>query len=314
MMNSDKLVLLLIALLMAGTFFITRSATGSEARLGTKQIVKSMAPLEVALNMNALLKNNGLQADTERDFVIFHDRDNRPQKRASAPFRYGYVDLPRNGKHTNRPLLDPLELSEIIAREDTPQSEGEIKLYLDADGQPQIMHVNSRHSDASWQWDVTLPQAEEGMIVALWLFSGPAYRNPDQYQFEFDIELMGGGSKGPRIEANFHDGKGPPQNFATRTGDWSGHRMTFRIDQYLTDGYCEIFIDDVLFGRITREEVEENGRTWPNIPLYAVTDMWLVTDRKGANAKGLRNWAGTPDRGMDIQTLIVHGYEVTSSE
>ena len=92
-MNSDKLVLLLIALLMAGTFFITRSATGSEARLGTKQIVKSMAPLEVALNMNALLKNNGLQADTERDFVIFHDRDNRPQKRASAPFRYGYVCL-----------------------------------------------------------------------------------------------------------------------------------------------------------------------------------------------------------------------------
>ena len=90
--------------------------------------------------------------------------------------------------------------------------------------------------------------------------------------------------------------------------------MTFRIDQYLTEGDCEIYIDDNLLGRITRQEVEKAGRIWPNTPLYSVTDMWMVTDRGGAKARGLRKWAGTPDRDMALQTLTVHGYEVISRQ
>jgi hypothetical protein len=270
------------------------------------QALPSMAPFKHGLNKVQPGQDAFILGRRLDDFQIHHDKDQTPQKRASVPFQYGYVDVPRVDGYAG-PLRDPANIDAIIARSTTEQVSGDVRLYVDGQGQSQIKHRTHPHLDADWEWDVTLPNAQPGMIAALWTFSGPAYRNPDKLQFEFDIEIIGGGDKGPLIQANFHDGKGPAISFGELLGDWSGQRLHFRIEQRVSEGTARIFINNALFAEITRAEVEAAGRFWPSLPLYGVTDLWLVD----AGNEGLTNWAGAPDLSMPVQTLTVHGYKLT---
>lgn len=274
----------------------------------------SMAPLDVAVDQVILSEQGVIYGDRQNSFVVFNDRTNEPQSYAAVPYQYGYVDLPRATGHVDRPLQTIEDFETLVDVSLKPQVEGDIKLYADGKGQSQIKHLGGAHMDASWEWDVTLPKSAEGMVVALWLFSGHKSKVPGRYQYEFDIEFLDTLRQGPRIELTFHDGKRSGFQFSKAEIDWSEKRARFRIDQYLTAGYCEIFMDDEMLGRITREDVEASGRKWPSVPLYGMTDMWIATTRDDEKGRGLRSWAGETDLSMETRTMTVHGYKVTPSE
>lgn len=271
--------------------------------------LRSMAPMDTSFDRDLLTKKSILEVDWDQDFVIFHDANNKPQAYSSVPYHYGYVDAPRQSGHVNQPLLDSVHRNKILDLADEPQTEGAIKLYADGNGQSQIKHLGARSLNATWRWDVTLPELADGMVVALWSYGGPGYLDPDGYQFEFDIELMSGGVKGPRIEANFHDGMGPGINFGTLKTDWGGQRVLFEIEQSISEGYCEIRANGAVVGRITEKAVKAKRRQWPTKPMFSVTNLWIASTAPTQSGKYLRAWAGTPDLEMDPRTMIVHGYE-----
>lgn len=273
----------------------------------------SMAPIEFGLNPKAFDQASLLEGDRSKEFLIFHDSGNKPQGRASVPFSAGYVELPISGDGVNSgPLNSPAQISEILHRLEQPQLKGDIKLYADKNGQPQIMHFGDRYDSARWEWDVTLPEAEPGLVPAIWIYGGPKFLDDEGYQFEIDIEFLGSGKKGTRMELNFHDGKGPPINFGTIYGDWSGQRLHLVIERDEANRKCVVFSNGEVIGEIDAEFVEKQGRTWLARPMYGIVDMIIVRNKPDNRGKGLMNWAGKPNlEDFGLKTMTVHGYRVT---
>lgn len=173
---------------------------------------------------------------------------NWPAPFSQIPFQYDHVTVLSNGYV--QLTLEPFGSAEIQARDGTPAA-----------------------TAGTWEVDVDLPRAKEGVIQApLWLYDKTTNTGD-----EIDFEIVG--TKG--LQINVH--AGGRQDPVLFPGNWSGrHRFGFRMSQ--SAGYVEMYADGRLLHRYDRT-------TSPLMVSHALKPMMSLWAVDPGNA-GMASWAG----------------------
>ena len=177
---------------------------------------------------------------------------------------------------------------------------GDVVLRFDARGAPQLQALNGTPAARRglWEADVTLPELQEGLIVApLWLYD-PESR--DEIDFEFT------GRRGLDVSMHVYvNGVHKQDTVRLFAGqDMSGQRKRFAIALDEDAGWVDMYVDGQ---RVHRWERAKTGYFIAK-PLKPRIEMWAARPDNAGFVTWVGRWGGLPPGKM--LTMTVHGYRL----
>lgn len=179
-----------------------------------------------------------------------------------------------------------------------PQPNGDVHLILDSAGAPQLQAVKGMtgYTSGLWETEVTLPQMQDGLIVApLWLYHSGS---KDEIDFEF------AGTKGLDVSMHAYPG-GVHKQKTVRLfpgQDMSGQRKRFGIRLDLQQGFADMYVDGQMVHRFDRTEL---GFFVSN-PLKPFIEMWATDPNNAGFVSWTGGWKGLQPG--ERKVMVVHGY------